>query len=78
MTVVSKLETAQSQVSYGRHSIDPSISHRFLQYAPFTPDIIEAFLDGSAPFTINASRLKTLVDLPLCWEEQQRLFGMGT
>lgn len=59
-------------------SIDPSISHRFLRFAFLVPDIVEAFLDGSAPIEVNAQSLKTLVDLPPCWDEQRRIFGIAS
>jgi len=57
-------------------NIDPSISHRFLRYAFLAPDIVEVILDGKAPIEMCSETLKTLPELPACWDAQRQLFGM--
>jgi hypothetical protein len=37
------------------------------------PKIKEAILDGTQPRTLTLSRL--MQDIPLCWQEQSRLYG---
>ncbi|GJL94968.1 MAG: hypothetical protein DHS20C05_13730 [Hyphococcus sp.] len=57
----------------GYELADSTTSHRTIKLAFLAPDIVEAFMDGSAPFEINSETLKRLSALPIDWEEQRRL-----
>ncbi len=57
--------------------VTPTSSTRTLRLAFLAPDIVEAFLAGTAPVELNAEKLKRLSDLPPLWEEQRKVLGMG-
>ncbi len=61
----------------GREFADTTTSHRTIKLAFLAPDIVEAFMDGTAPIEINAETLKRLSTLPVDWENQRKLFRMS-
>lgn len=54
---------------------DQSTVSKTIRLAFLAPDIVEAFLNGSAPIEINAETLKRLSRLPSSWTEQRELLG---
>ncbi|MEX6631950.1 recombinase family protein [Hyphococcus lacteus] len=54
---------------------DQSTVSKTIRLAFLAPDIIEAFLSGSAPIEINAETLKRLPRIPASWAEQRKLLG---
>jgi site-specific DNA recombinase len=50
---------------------------RSLQLAFLTPDLVEAILDGTQPIALTAERLKRAGQLPLLWDEQRAMLGVG-
>jgi hypothetical protein len=39
------------------------------------PDIVEAILAGNQPPSLGARQIIRTGDMPMCWDEQRRLFG---
>ena len=54
--------------------VNVSYVRRHLRYTLLAPQIIEAILDGSAPWTLSLTKLDCT--LPWSWQEQLRLFDM--
>ncbi|WP_411815985.1 recombinase family protein [Hyphococcus sp. DH-69] len=54
---------------------DQSTVSKTIRLAFLAPDIIEAFLSGTAPIEIKAETLKRLSRLPASWAEQRKLLG---
>ena len=50
---------------------------RALQLAFLAPDLVEAILDGTQPVALTPERLKRARELPLLWEEQRAMLGVG-
>ena len=57
----------------GRELADTTTSHRTIKLAFLAPDIVEAFMNGTAPVEINSETLKRLSALPMDWDEQRKL-----
>jgi len=56
--------------------LSPRYIARHLELAFLAPRIVEAILDGRQPPTLSLQMLKQ-VELPLCWQEQEKLLGFG-
>jgi site-specific DNA recombinase len=56
--------------------LSPRYIARHLELAFLAPRIVEAILDGQQPPTLSLQMLKQL-ELPLCWQEQEKLLGFG-
>lgn len=50
---------------------------RLIYRALLAPDIIRAIMNGTQPTTLNSDLLKTIVPLPLDWDEQRKLLGFN-
>lgn len=50
---------------------------RLIYRAFLAPDIIRAIMNGTQPTTLNSDLLKTIVPLPLDWDEQRKLLGFN-
>ena len=50
---------------------------RALQLAFLAPDLVEAILDGTQPVALTPERLKRARELPLLWDEQRAMLGVG-
>ena len=46
-----------------------------MRLALLAPDIVEAIVDGREPSGLSLERL--VKGLPVVWEEQRQLFGLG-
>lgn len=50
---------------------------RLIYRAFLAPDIIRSIMNGTQPATLNSDLLKTIVPLPLDWNEQRKLLGFN-
>ena len=73
---------AQQAVLTG--TADPLVSRyskrhfwQLLRVSWLAPDIIAAIAEGRQPATLTGRRLLRIVDVPLIWNEQRRLFGFN-
>ncbi|EWS54645.1 MULTISPECIES: recombinase family protein [unclassified Methylibium] len=57
--------------------ISPSYVTRVIYLAFLAPDIVEAIATGEGPLELSADRLTRMGPLPMDWEEQRALLGMG-
>lgn len=55
-------------------SVNVSYIRRHLRYTLLAPQIVEAILNGNAPWSLSLTKLDCT--LPWSWKEQLRLFGM--
>ena len=58
-------------------AVTPSYVSRIIQLALLSPRIADAILDGRQPVELTADRLIRQVPLPMAWDEQERLLGIG-
>ena len=49
------------------------MSREIMRHLP----LVEAILDGTHPVTLTPERLKRARELPLLWEEQRTMLGVG-
>jgi site-specific DNA recombinase len=56
-----------------QYKIDQRHVARTIKLAFLAPDIIEAIFQGCEPQGLTAERLLRLPDLPIDWQEQQKL-----
>ena len=57
-------------------AVDAGDASRHLSLAFLAPDIVKAILDGKAPPSLTAEKLRRLKALPVSWSEQRTLFGV--
>lgn len=50
---------------------------RLIYRAFLAPDILRAIMNGTQPTTLNSDLLKTIVPLPLDWDEQRKLLSFN-
>ncbi|WP_062309653.1 recombinase family protein [Polynucleobacter sinensis] len=50
---------------------------RLIYRAFLAPDIVRSIMNGTQPATLNSGLLKTIVPLPLDWDEQRKLLGFN-
>jgi hypothetical protein len=50
---------------------------QLLRVSWLAPDIIAAIAEGRQPKTLTGRRLLRVVDVPLAWADQRRLFGFN-
>lgn len=55
--------------------IDESYVARIIRLSTLSPFICRMFLNGTAPSGLSLSKLLS-APLPICWEEQHRMFGI--
>ena len=50
---------------------------RLLRLSYLAPDIVEAILDGSQPSELTPAALKTITNIPHCWQAQRAMLGFA-
>jgi len=58
-----------------RLKLDRSFVARTLRLTALAPDIIEAIIEGREPGGLSLGRLRK--EIPLCWEDQHKVYGHG-
>ncbi len=55
----------------------PQYVARVINVGLLAPDIVQAIERGDHPIGLNATRLLTSVPLPMDWQAQREMLGMG-
>lgn len=56
-----------------QEKVVPQFINRRIKLACLAPDIIEAIFNGQVPFALSIGKVEK--SIPLCWEEQRKVFG---
>ena len=72
---------ANPQASIEKLASDAGIAFarfkRLLRLSYLAPDIVEAILDGSQPKELELATLKTVTNIPHCWQTQRAMLGFA-
>ena len=72
---VASGRAASLQAIAEREGVTEGYVRRLIRLAFLAPGIVEAILDGEQPVDLSAARLTGQVELPLDWNNQQRLLS---